>query len=493
MRYRAVTVAIVVVIVAIIIGSVYIFKPAEVTPSPTTTTTSQTTSTASATSSSTTTTTTTTSATSSSTTPTTTTTTTPIEKTIITVGEGKDYATILEAINHASSGCRIEVYSGNYIGNIQVTLSNLTIVAVEGPDVTTIQGVVYLNVGNLTFENFKVTGEMGINGIEVMPTPWAAEEGIGVSGCVVRNNIVTGYTSGDGILLRNASYCTVENNNSSGNNIGLLIENNSTNNTIEGNTCSNNIWNGVWVRDSGTGYNTIRNNTMISNGECGIKLSVKTSNNTVESNHIDNSGAGLADKGWAVFLDGDVFDGCDNNTIIGNVCLNSGDRAIWVRKGSDGNRIENNTISGAGYSGIDIETSENNVVTKNDITGVTGPSAGISLGTAHYTTIENNYVHGNTIGVKILIEWPMTESNKIGIHVNHNNIEGNTQWGFKNDTNFGENTIVDAENNWWGDASGPYSGPLNTTPNPTGTGNQVDSQTDFTPWLTARCPDAPPY
>jgi hypothetical protein len=38
---------------------------------------------------------------------------------------------------------------------------------------------------------------------------------------------------------------------------------------------------------------------------------------------------------------------------------------------------------------------------------------------------------------------------------------------------------VNAENNWWGDASGPTH-----SSNPAGTGTAVSDFVDFTPWLT---------
>jgi hypothetical protein len=39
---------------------------------------------------------------------------------------------------------------------------------------------------------------------------------------------------------------------------------------------------------------------------------------------------------------------------------------------------------------------------------------------------------------------------------------------------------VDAENNWWGDSSGPYHGDLN----PGGLGGSITGSVDFIPWLT---------
>ena len=41
---------------------------------------------------------------------------------------------------------------------------------------------------------------------------------------------------------------------------------------------------------------------------------------------------------------------------------------------------------------------------------------------------------------------------------------------------------VDARNNWWGDASGPYHPTLNSG----GLGDEVSNNVDFDPWLKGR-------
>jgi hypothetical protein len=41
--------------------------------------------------------------------------------------------------------------------------------------------------------------------------------------------------------------------------------------------------------------------------------------------------------------------------------------------------------------------------------------------------------------------------------------------------------VISAENNWWGDASGPY----HPTLNPSGLGDEVSDDVDFEPWLTS--------
>jgi len=89
--------------------------------------------------------------------------------------------------------------------------------------------------------------------------------------------------------------------------------------------------------------------------------------------------------------------------------------------------------------------------------------AGASVFTA---VISNNTLTNNDIGV-----W-----GRLGNHITaaNNTIVGNTV-GVQND----DTTVtINAENNWWGDASGPTH-----TSNPSGTGDEVTDNVDFDPWL----------
>jgi len=65
-----------------------------------------------------------------------------------------------------------------------------------------------------------------------------------------------------------------------------------------------------------------------------------------------------------------------------------------------------------------------------------------------------------------------------GLTINHNCIFDNGPFGVEIDSDL--DVSIDATNNWWGDASGPY----HTTENPTGTGDPVSDDVDFDPWLT---------
>jgi uncharacterized repeat protein (TIGR01451 family) len=61
-----------------------------------------------------------------------------------------------------------------------------------------------------------------------------------------------------------------------------------------------------------------------------------------------------------------------------------------------------------------------------------------------------------------------------------NDIYDNTDCGLLNRT---PSTMINAENHWWGDASGPY----HPTLNPSGTGDRVSDGVDFHPWRTTSC------
>ncbi len=60
-----------------------------------------------------------------------------------------------------------------------------------------------------------------------------------------------------------------------------------------------------------------------------------------------------------------------------------------------------------------------------------------------------------------------------------NDILDSGSYGLYNET---PNVVVNAENQWWGHASGPYA-----SSNPSGTGDAVTDGVDFTPWLTVPC------
>jgi len=70
--------------------------------------------------------------------------------------------------------------------------------------------------------------------------------------------------------------------------------------------------------------------------------------------------------------------------------------------------------------------------------------------------------------------------------INNCDIINNNYFGIKN-TN--PSITINAENNWWGDLSGPYDGSDDTGSgglyNPAGLGNEVSDYVDYDPWITS--------
>lgn len=103
----------------------------------------------------------------------------------------------------------------------------------------------------------------------------------------------------------------------------------------------------------------------------------------------------------------------------------------------------------------------------------TWTSAGI-LATDYYgagtsATVTNSTITNCTDG--IAVGYSITDTTIVVAH--NNSIYGNTDYGVNNVSTA---VVVNAENNWWGDASGP--GPVGL-----GTGDNVSLNVDYDPWL----------
>jgi len=117
-----------------------------------------------------------------------------------------------------------------------------------------------------------------------------------------------------------------------------------------------------------------------------------------------------------------------------------------IQIGGSGNQLENNATYGVLVYGYGTGATVNSV------------------------NVEGNDILNNNTGIRVTEAASGTSTN---INVNCNNIYSNTTGA--------QNTAaaqLNAENNWWGSASGPF----HPTLNPGGTGNAVSDNVDFTPW-----------
>lgn len=155
--------------------------------------------------------------------------------------------------------------------------------------------------------------------------------------------------------------------------------------------------------------------------------------------------------------------------------------------------VSNNTITpdrtalvGNGYTRVEgiyltntSTVTPNIVITQNTISNAL---RAISQTTPAVPTVTCNLLMNNDTGVYVgtdLGYGNVPSSSTNGININDNNIVGNTSFGVQNDSAF----VTNAENNYWGSASGPGgAGP--------GTGDDVSANVDFSPFLAAPAPCA---
>jgi hypothetical protein len=224
---------------------------------------------------------------------------------------------------------------------------------------------------------------------------------------------------------------------------------------------------------------------------------------TVENNTISHF-AYTSQSGSAsgiMFLDA-------NGTAAGNVITDSQEGAVAAADtpGSWTVAFENNEMSGSSMSAIHAQVTNADasitlVLQNNDLTGGSGdgiiiglspsqsPAGNITLEAStnritgwnddvrlESSIGENSNVSGNVIedaaDSGIRAEQYVNASNVV---VTYNSIAQNLNFGVFNNGS----GILDARDNWWGDATGPYHQQLN----PSGRGDNVSDFVNFQPWL----------
>jgi hypothetical protein len=196
--------------------------------------------------------------------------------------------------------------------------------------------------------------------------------------------------------------------------------------------------------------------------------------------------------------------------------LGSGDAScgIYILANYGGHTISNNKFLGPGTSitsrGILFGYNISNTTIKNN--EFANWLSGVYINPSSNLLFDGNYIHGNTAGIGSDGISNMT--------VQNNNFAGNTEgWGAGpvganvqgHNNNFVGNGIgiknyggqvIDATNNWWGHASGPYdlSGTTEAPPctadytsarNADGTGDEVSDYVLYCPWTGMEPPPTP--
>ncbi len=219
--------------------------------------------------------------------------------------------------------------------------------------------------------------------------------------------------------------------------------------------------------------NIISNNEAEAGGGVGViptpldRLIFIHNNTIIDNNSYDGGGIWLNGPGG--IITGNIISGNTAHKGAGIHC-NSISGNVIIRD----NTISNNTANYDG-GGIWIDNCPdiivvNNVIDSNEIIlTVTGEGGGICLWNYSTGTIDSCQITNN-INSGICCNH--------GAHptLHYNTIEGNTRYGVENKDSI---NIINAEYNWWGDATGPY----HPGSNPGGLGDTVSDYVDFIPWL----------
>jgi len=146
------------------------------------------------------------------------------------------------AIDNATAGDTIIVRDGTYTENVNVNVDHLTIKSEHGYDSTVV------HAANTSDQVFEVTANyVNITGFTVTGATGAASDYI--------------YTCG--IQLYQAEHCIISDNNALNNWRGIYLVY-SSNNSLTGNTASNNTYSGIYLSSS-CNYNTLTDNNVKNN------------------------------------------------------------------------------------------------------------------------------------------------------------------------------------------------------------------------------------
>lgn len=215
--------------------------------------------------------------------------------------------------------------------------------------------------------------------------------------------------------------------------------------------------------------------TRVSAGDT-INVAAGTYNETAEVNKeltLQGEGRDVVTV-TAANSDDHVFEVTANNVTISGFSITGAEKwGIYLNK-SSGNTISDNEITDNVGHGIYLDSSSDNTISGNEITDNGG---GINLDSSNNNQILENDVLNNSApdsGIHL-------DSDSSGNAIHFNNIVGNSPYGVHNEAE----EMVDAENNWWGDASGPTH-----ASNLGGSGDTVSDNVDYDPWLGAELEEA---
>lgn len=304
--------------------------------------------------------------------------------------------TIQDGVDAAPEGGKVKVQSGEYTEEVMIVTPGVEVKA---------DGAVRLN-GNFTIDADGVV----IKGFEIINTAFASILGINASDLEASGNTVSGgytgitFSSATGSIIKDnkvsgvdfgivlADYLeagpsagnTIKNNMSTGNTFsGIILQDNSSDNTVVGNTCNEMIeYGGIILVDSHSNIikGNICNNSLWPSD--GIALYSSTGNVIKDNTCNGNEYSGIG-----------VVYGSAENQVSDNVCKNNGLYGVYLLDASE-NQITGNACNNNERFGIRLNYASENVIGPNNEAS-NNVSAGIGMHNSNNNTIRENVCHAN--------------------------------------------------------------------------------------------------
>lgn len=359
------------------------------------------------------------------------------------------YPTIQSAVDDLGCGT-INVAPGTYSESVTVARAvtingsnaGTSALGARSPEATVTSAATTFNLTTstgVTIDGFTINGAFGV---------YAAGNG---DGLMIANNIVTGTTRA----------LTLD-----GSGDGMSVLDNDLRSDVRGMHVSAGPWTNMKVngnRFSGDGDNFF-------------------------SGALSNSITGFEFKDNEVLMFSNLASNISSGNVSGNTFNAPVGSSLDIQISLHNSTMTNNTFEGNNSNAcLQIFGSQFGLVPSHDVTisgntfnhcGAVAPWVfAIQLSPDIYNiTITNNYIMNSVDGVNTRDStiWTVSPS----IHVNLNNITGNTNLGVRN----GQLGVLDATCNWWGAVNGP--GPVGP-----GSGDKVSTNVDFDPWLIAPAPN----
>ena len=392
------------------------------------------------------------------------------------------YTVLQSAIDDAQSGDIINVAAGTYTEDLSIPAikSDLDIVGASA-ETTIIKGITNVPFGEfpLAMPNIEILGanislhNFTIEGPDYEPGYYTSGLVIGGDNVEIYNNIfkVTNSDDAEFADVSQGIQTYKDGNAEAGDLFGLNIHNNNFTSLGSGDYGYEGIYiNHVPGDPNPTGIVTISNNQFtghIMRAITSERSNTAISNNSIiTDNLVNNTLQGINVKDYDGREQTNVT--ISDNTIKGfTTGLRTGSASQTLNNFSvSGNTIQDNNTGMSVVGTITVAI----VIANNDVSN--NIDKGIKLSdTSGTVTIKDNTINGNCEGIYI------EESNtSADITVSHNSIANNTctDSGLHNSSD----QTINASNNWWGDANGPY----HEASNPNGLGNSVTDNVVFAPW-----------